>query len=313
MKLPRIIGDDWINSGPLTSADFSGHAVLVYFWSYTCAASRRSLPYLKKWWERYSDKGLVIIGIHTPEFSFGKSKANVRKTVRELGIEWPIVLDNDLINWHDFKNEERPCRYLADQKGNLIYKSTDGNGFADTEQVIQGLVAASSPDLKLPRLVNHKHKHKKSCILPTPNLCIGNEQGAIINEEGYRLGEVYDYAKPDKIPEDCLALEGSWHTTEEYVESARAGAGLLLNFKGTEVNFIAQPIKTPASVKIFLNGKPLPRKFRGADLGLGGELMIKKPTLYNLARNKSPLKGNLEIVVQSGKLRAYAFSFYGCA
>ena len=116
IKLPRIIGDTWINSKPLTSADLSGKAVLVDFWTHSCVNCLRTLPYLRKWWEKYQDNGLVMIGVHTPEFAFEKELSNVKKAVKDLGITWPIVLDNDYINWHNFKNQHWPAKYLSDMK-----------------------------------------------------------------------------------------------------------------------------------------------------------------------------------------------------
>ncbi|HEY5340052.1 MAG TPA: redoxin family protein, partial [Candidatus Aquilonibacter sp.] len=144
--LPSFDGNaGWINSAPLTAADLKGKVVLVDFWEYTCINCLRTLPYLKAWYRRYHDDGLVIVGVHTPEFPFSQERKNVAAATQRLGVTWPVVLDNGYAIWHRFDNDVWPHEYLFDQSGRLV-EGVSGEGFYQTtETEIQKLLHAQNP------------------------------------------------------------------------------------------------------------------------------------------------------------------------
>jgi thiol-disulfide isomerase/thioredoxin len=149
VRAPEI-GRVWLNSTPLSFRQLRGRAVLVDFWDYTCVNCIRTLPYVQAWHERYRDKGLTVIGVHTPEFTFAQYESNVERGIREFGLTYPIVIDSDREIWKAFANRYWPTRYLLDQGGYLRYGHFGEGGYGECEQVIQELLREIDPDLNLP-------------------------------------------------------------------------------------------------------------------------------------------------------------------
>ncbi len=309
MKLPSISGDIWINSKPLSSDDLKGKVVLIDFWTYSCINCRRTLPYLKKWWQKYKDKNFLLIGIHSPEFDFEKDSYNVGKAVEELGVNWPVVLDNDYKNWTNFSNHYWPAKYLADQNGNIVYEHFGEGAYEHTEEVIQDLLK-NQGEILMPE-IESEHQHGKVCFRPTPETYCGFQRGHLDNPGGYHYFEEYNYKAPEKLSVDSIALSGKFSVREQYVESAEKGARLLLNFRATEVNLVMGPAEKEAAVGIFLNGAPLRREIYGKDVK-NNEVLVGESAMYNLVKSRDPLGGILSISAKRGNFRAYAFTFSGC-
>lgn len=312
VRLPRIVGDTWFNTRPPTPADLEGKVVLVDFWTYTCVNCQRTLPYLRQWWERYKDKGLVIIGIHTPEFEFEKDPKNVAQALGDLDVGWPVVLDNDRANWTNFANRYWPAKYLADKNGRLVYWHFGEGEYAETERVIQELLADGMAGTTLPEVVEDEHQHAAVCFVPTPETYCGYGRGSLANPSGYQYDRVANYRAPEALRRDSIALAGPFGAAPEFVESAATGATLLLSFHATEVNLVLHPAGESATVAITLNGKPLPADIRGRDVTDAGEVRVTKPTMYNLLRSHRLVEGVLSIAAREGQFQAYAFTFAGC-
>lgn len=134
MQSPEIVGDVWLGSKPFTKEDLKGKLVLVDFWTYSCVNCLRTIPYLKMWRDEYKDKGFLIIGIHTPEFDFEKNPKNVEKAIKDLGVGWPVVMDNEYINWNNFANHYWPAKYLVDKTGKIVYTHFGEGAYGETEQ-----------------------------------------------------------------------------------------------------------------------------------------------------------------------------------
>ena len=166
---PYITGDTWIHSRALLPNDLKGKVVLVDFWTYSCVNCQKTLPYLKKWWEKYKDKNFLIIGIHTPEFEFEKDKSNVERAAHELGVFWPIVLDNDYVNWNNFANKYWPAKYLVDENGYIVYTHFGEGEYEKTEKAIQSLLKNIKKE-HLRKTEKEKHTHHGVCFRPTPEL-----------------------------------------------------------------------------------------------------------------------------------------------
>ena len=134
----------WLNSSPLKLSKLKGKVVLVDFWTYSCINCQRTLPYLKTWWQKYQDKGLVIIGVHTPEFEFEKELKNVKEALKKYDVTWPVVLDNDYLIWNSFANHYWPAKYLIDHQGKIIYTHFGEGNYQETELEIQKEIGRAS-------------------------------------------------------------------------------------------------------------------------------------------------------------------------
>ncbi|MCP6719304.1 MAG: redoxin domain-containing protein [Patescibacteria group bacterium] len=314
IRLPQIIGDTWFLTKPLTTDDLKGKVVLVDFWTYSCINCLRTLPYLRKWWDKYKDKRFLLIGVHTPEFEFEKDPKNVEKAIKELEIKWPIVMDNDYVNWNNFSNQYWPAKYLADKEGNIVYTHFGEGGYAETEGKIQQLIKQNSVDTEFPEIRAEEHSHGRVCFTPTPELYCGYKRGYLANEESYKPEEKAEYKKPKLILGNSIALSGSFLAKSEYIESVKEKAELLLHFRATEVNLVLSPVGKHSIVEIKLDDKPLAKKIQGKDIVNSGKVDIEKPRMYNLLKSNNMVEGILSISsLKGGNFRAFAFTFSGCS
>lgn len=312
MKQPKITGDTWLNSKPLFPEDLSGKVVLVDFWTYSCVNCQRTLPYLREWWRKYKDKNFLIIGIHTPEFEFEKNPENVKKAIKDLGVEWPVVLDNDYTNWNNFANRYWPAKYLADAKGNIVYTHFGEGNYKETEAAIQALIKSSMGEVAMPKAESVEHAHGNVCFPPTPETYCGYERGNVSNRDGYKYDRVHDYKKPEQIKDGTIGLEKKFLAQREFVEAQEEGATLYLQFHATEVNLVFAAPKGSAIVEVMLNNEPIPEELRGRDVNENGEVEISSSTLYNLLKSDKLIEGILSIRAKKEKFQAYAFTFSGC-
>lgn len=319
---------NWINAGPLTLASLRGKPVLVDFWEYSCINCLRTLPYLKNWYERYHDLGLEIVGIHVPEFEFGKLRANVEKATKDLGITWPVVLDNNYETWKKYENNVWPREFLLDPEGTVVHDHSGEGGYAETEELIQKLLKKVKPDVKLPALmpeVRDIDKPGAVCFRTSPELYMGYERGGVGNREGLLPGQVtdIDYADPgDKLNPDIPYLSGEWESQREYLRSAGAASSkqfLALNYHAAKVFCVARPEvgsagKADASVKVVVtqDGKPLPKEVAGHDIRIeGGEsyFTVDEDRLYRLVSNPEFGQHVLRLYPQSASVGFYTFTF----
>ena len=310
VKVPEIKGDLWINSRPLGPRDLAGKVVLVDFWTYSCVNCIRTIPHLRALWDKYKNKGFIMIGIHSPEFDFEKNPANVRQAVRDLGIEWPVVLDPDKENWNNFANKYWPSKYLFDSEGNLTYEHHGEGSYEETERAV--LRALGEP-ITLEVKTEEEFAPRPFCFEPTPETYCGYLRGDIANFGGYRLDIPFSYEEPEELPLDSLALSGEFLAKAEYVESEKAGSKIILHFHATEVNLVLAPVENGAAkIKIKLNNRNLPKEIWGQDVK-NGEVKIDSPKMYGLVKSKEGgLEGVLEISAKENNFRAYAFTFSGC-
>jgi thiol-disulfide isomerase/thioredoxin len=312
MHLPKITGDTWFNSPPLTPEDLKDKVVLVDFWTYSCVNCLRTLPYLQKWWEKYQPK-LIIIGVHTPEFSFEKDPDNVRKALDDLRIEWPVVLDNNYDNWHAFTNHYWPAKYLSNQEGEIVYNHFGEGNYKETELQIQKLLKLVSLHQPMPQTEEESHQHGAVCFIPTPELYCGYKRGEIANFEGYQQDQAFTYQPPAMFPPDSIGLSGKFFSNIEYLESQESGSALLLNFRATEVNIVLNTPDRFAVVTIELNNAPLSHEISGTAVQQNGTVVIERPTLYNLIKSTNLVEGILKITAKQGNFQAFAFTFSGCS
>jgi thiol-disulfide isomerase/thioredoxin len=312
LQRPDIIGDIWINTSSLTPANLDEKLVLVNFWSYACLKCQKMFPHLRRWWYRYKDYPFLLIGIHTPEFEFEKEVGNVRQAVREFGIDWPVVIDNDYINWRNFGNQRWPANFLFDPSGNLLFQQFGEDDYVETEIAIQEALKENSDGFPFPDIEPDWHSHGDACFTPTPDLYCGYARGRLDNSEGNNFDMPFRYRLSNGPRRNSIALLGSFVTKAEHVESANEGATLLLQFRATEVNLVLKPVEGEARVKLTFNGKGLPETIRGRDVSESGEIILEKPALYNLVKGDQPVEGILGITAQEGNFQAFMFTFSGC-
>ncbi len=309
IRAPKIIGETWFNSEPLTG-DLKGKVVLYDFWTYSCVNCLRTLPYLRDWWAKYKDRGLVIIGIHAPEFEFEKDPQNVGQGIKDLNIAWPVVLDNDHVNWNNFANRFWPAKYLADKDGRIVYSHFGEGAYAETEQKVRGLLGLDT-DSREHGISPTEHEHGAVCFTPTPETYCGYLRGQLANSGGYQRDKTTHYSLPTTISDGTIALAGKFLAAKEYVESREEGAEpgsrasphypaeLLLRFHATEVNLVLRPVGQEAIIEVSFGGE-------------GKEIKIAGPRLYNLLRSDFLMEGIVSIKSKRGNFRAYAFTFSGC-
>jgi cytochrome c biogenesis protein CcdA/thiol-disulfide isomerase/thioredoxin len=275
----------WINTKPLTLQELRGKVVLVDFWTYSCINCLRTLPYLKSWDERYRSNGLVIVGVHSPEFGFEHSLGNVRAAVKRLGIRYPVALDNDFGTWNAYHNQYWPADFLIDRSGRIRDYHAGEGGYAQTEQKIRELLGSS-----LPRALDQRDRTPRELRTPESYLGytrIGNYFGSPVKPD-----RPATYRFPASLPGDSFAYAGTWSVESERILSG-PGARLRLNFLARSVHLV---LTGRGAVHVKLNGRPL------------RTVNVTADKLYTLASQTDAREGLLELSFTPG-LSAYAFTF----
>lgn len=307
--ISKLEGHIWIGQNPTTLDNLAGKIVLVHFWTFSSVNCRRTIPHLQGWEEKYKEEDFVVIGIHTPEFEFEQNPKNVENAIRELGVTWPVLLDNEYVNWNNFENDSWPATYLIDTEGNVADSRLGEVGYEETEAKIRELLGlqgegfAASPN---------EHTHGEACAVPTPEIYCGYLRGSIANDLGY-AEEVEDaYQAPGIFREGEIALDGAFFSSPEYVESREEGATLSVSFHATVVDIVLGLDKEGANVEILLDDFPLGDDVRGEDVDTESHVAVKRSGAYNLIQSRKAIDGVLKIRARQGNFRAYVFTFSGC-
>lgn len=224
---------EWFNSEPLSLADLRGQVVLIDFWTYSCINCIRTLPYLKTWHDKYSDQGLVIIGVHAPEFEFEKSATNVAQAIADFELEYPVVQDNDFLTWRAYNNRYWPAKYLIDKSGRIRYQHFGEGKYNQTEQAIQELLSETGADVSSTTIDNPDYQISSR----TPETYLGYLRlDSLSSPEGLTKDRLTSYTLPTNLATNTYALEGDWTITPEHSLST-AGAKLHINFESKQVFF----------------------------------------------------------------------------
>lgn len=311
---PELMGiSGYLNTNPgIKIADFRGKVVLIDFWTYTCINCLRTLPHLTAWDTKYRDKGLVIIGVHTPEFEFEKKHENVKAAVERLGIKYPVVQDNDYATWKAFRNRYWPAKYLLDKNGNIRYTHFGEGKYEETEDKIRELLMEVNPAV----LAEQKSAipDQTPQLLTTPELYLGYTfalpRGQNIgNKPGLRAQEVVTYALPEQRQENVIYLEGAWKSNPDNILAEQDQALLSLRFTAAEVNVVADADK-PVKVLVLIDGKSISPPQAGNDVQFQkgkAFLLIYEPKLYTVVKGQHR-EYELQLYTESG-LRINAFTF----
>lgn len=289
IKAPEFSGiKAWINSKPLKMADLKDKVVLVEFWTYTCINCQRTLPYLKKWHQRYSKKGLVIVGVHSPEFSFEKDIDNVKKAVKKHGIRYPVAVDNDHETWDAFENRYWPSRYII-ADGFVEYLHFGEGNYEDTEMMIQELLGTS----------RKAYKEKIKAYMPdqSPETYAG-----FARNEGLGSGLVCDkkgcdiWVAPKQLSPNVIYPEGRWEQEKEYLELKKAPGKITYRFNAREVNVVMEPVGKSAKVDVFIDYKKKET------------ITISSSNMYEVYKGRRYGYHELGLIFK-GKVRVYVFTF----
>jgi cytochrome c biogenesis protein CcdA/thiol-disulfide isomerase/thioredoxin len=278
-------GGDWFNSAPLTLAGLHGKVVLIDFWTYSCINCLRTLPHLKAWYAAYHPKGLEIIGVHTPEFAFEHVASNVGAAVKRLGIEYPVVQDNDYGTWNAYANQYWPAEYLIDRQGHIRHVNFGEGAYGETEQTIRRLLGDRG------RLARPVASYQPKTVV-TPESYLGFERLARYAGTPIRPGREAAYRFPATLPQNDLAYDGTWLVEAERIVAGR-GARLRLHFKANNVYLV---LGGRGHVGISIAGKP------------AGAVDVASYKLYTLRKSNTSADAVMELRFTPG-VQAYAFTF----
>ncbi len=297
---PAIAGiDAWINSPPLTLNDLKGKVVLIDFWTYSCINCLRTLPYLKDWYAKYHDKGLVIIGVHSPEFQFEHDLTNVKNAVIKDDILYSVALDNQFVTWQNYHNQYWPAHYLINKQGQVVYEHFGEGEYDVTENNIQFLLGT---DMQLTKV-----SPEKNAAYQTPETYFGYARSQnFFSNESITKDNAANYTYPGVIPADSWALKGKWIINADKIIAAEAGASIKLEFHANKVYAVMGAAKNTI-VTLALNDKPV-TQFAGKDVH-NSEVTVSNNQLYSLLDFSSATDGVLELTATEPGLEMYTFTF----
>ena len=291
MDMPAFKVERWVNSGPLAADTLRGKVVLVDFWEYTCVNWIRTAPYVKAWHRDYGDRGLIVVGVHAPEFEFGKRAENIDRGIRDHGLTYPIALDNDFATWQAFGNDAWPAKYLFDARGKLVKRWVGEGSYHDVETEIRRLLVAAKPGTALPPISPEATAFAKT----------GEPSYAGITGE--------TYVGTDRREPGTVTLQGNWKGARQYVELQNGTGKIVLPFTAGEVNLVMRPGTTgKAAVAVVLDGKPV-GEARGADVGPDGVARFDRSGMIRLVARAPRGKHVLTLAVNDPGVRAYVFTF----
>lgn len=299
---PALIpGGEWFNSKPLQISELKGKVVLIDFWTYSCINCQRTLPYLKQWWQKYKDNGLVIIGVHAPEFEFEKNPQNVSNAIKDFGLEYPVMQDNDFKTWTAYDNHFWPAKYLIDKDGNIRFRHFGEGNYDLTERTIQSLLKETGATISAHQISNPDYQ----IFARTPETYLGYKRMEYIaTPTQVAEDKTATYKAPEIIPENTFAFDGEWTVMPEYSAPAK-GAKLFLNFEAKEVFLVARPKAGKSAMKVYVDDQ---LQDFGED-NKDGIVTVDADRLYKLINLKTPGKHSLRIEFLDNTMEVYAFTF----
>jgi thiol-disulfide isomerase/thioredoxin len=306
----------WLNTEPLTAAALRGRVVVVDFWTYTCINWLRTLPYVRAWAEKYRDQGLVVLGVHTPEFSFERDVDNVRRAVESMGITYPVALDSDYAVWEAFANHFWPALYFVDSSGRIRHHRFGEGDFMQSELVLRRLLAEDGADLAGQPFVSVTGEGVEAAA-DWDDLESGENYLGYARTTGFGSpsGLVADhrrqYTVPARLRLDHWALSGTWTVGREASVLDEPGGRIAYRFHARDVHLVMGPASrgAPVPFRVLLDGQP-PGPAHGADVTERGEGVVRDQRLHQLIRQRPPLTDRqLEIEFIAPGAEAFAFTF----
>jgi thiol-disulfide isomerase/thioredoxin len=305
----------WVNTRPLTLTDLRGKVVLVDFWTYTCINWRRTLPYVREWAKRYKDEGLIVIGVHTPEFSFERKLENVGNSIKEMNIEYRVAVDNDYAIWDSFQNQFWPALYLIDASGQIRYQKFGEGDYTESELQIQKLLKEISAKNVSTELVTVHPKGFEAAadwehLRSSENYLGYNRAEGFTSPEGLIADKHVVYSVPNGLALNHWALAGGWITGKESITNTEPGK-IIYRFHARDIHLIMGPAKPGTSVRfrVLINGKA-PGRSHGLDVDSNGYGIVKEQRMYQLIRQEGPVTDTeFQIDFLDSDIEVYDFTF----
>jgi hypothetical protein len=290
-EMPALEAGRWINSAPLSPQALRGKVVLIDIWEYTCINWIRTSPFVRAWNRDYGPLGLVVIGVHVPEFEFGKAPENIDRGIRDHGLAYPIAIDNDYAIWRALDNNAWPAKYLYDAQGRLVQSWIGEGSYNEIEMEIRRLLTSANPGVALPPVTAEAMAFSKAAQPSYDGVTPESYVGTLRRERG------------------AFKLEGDWKSEREFVE-LRGGAGIIvLPFTAGEVNLVVQPGPGgKGALTVLLDGKPI-GDARGGDVGADSVARFDRSGIVRLVARAARKKHVLTLVANDPGLRAYVFTF----
>lgn len=305
IKAPEIIpGGLWFNSQPLSVEQSKGKVILVDFWTYTCINCQRTFPYLKEWHEKYNDKGLVIIGVHSPEFEFEKNPENVRNAISDFGLKYPIIQDNYFATWSAYENRYWPAKYLIDKDGYIRYTHYGEGAYVETEKVIQNLLNETGQNVHID-IKNDTDRSVQTGV--SHETYLGHQRMKFLMESGKAKSGVQKFALSKNISQNTFSFGGTWEITEESAV-AKENAVLVYNFNASKVFLVMNPGESSGKIKVSLDGKLVDQKFAGKDVK-NGFTLVDSDRLYELIDLRGSSGNHLLQLEFTEGISTFAFTF----
>jgi cytochrome c biogenesis protein CcdA/thiol-disulfide isomerase/thioredoxin len=306
----------WLHSAPLTAAQLRGKVVLVDFWTYSCINCLRALPYVKAWAEKYRDQGLVVIGVHAPEFAFERDVSNVQKAVKDLGIDYPVAIDNQYKIWRAFNNQYWPAHYLIDAHGRLRYHHFGEGQYAESERAIQQLLQEAGSAQRGQGLTEVKALGVQQAAdqdsVRSPETYVGYQRAENFASTPKAVhGQAATYALPGRLLLNAWGLAGRWTVGAESATLAGRSGRIVYRFHARDVHLVLGPGPDgkPVRFKVSIDGKP-PGPGHGMDVAADGSGIVTEQRLYQLVRQPGDIsERTFSIEFLDPAVSAYAFTF----
>ncbi|MFI5210546.1 MAG: cytochrome c biogenesis protein DipZ [Gemmatimonadales bacterium] len=315
--MPSIAGaTGWINSPPLTTQGLRGKVVLVDFWTYSCINCLRAIPYVEAWAEKYRDDGLVVIGVHTPEFAFEKDTANVARAVADLKLSYPVAIDSKYTIWNAFRNQYWPAHYLVDAKGVIREHHFGEGGYDESEEAIQQLLRERNAGLKSAGLVRVAASGAQAAPdfddVGSPETYIGYaRQENFASPQAILRDAPREYSAPAQLATNQWGLAGEWTVNDEHAALVAAPGTVVFRFHARDLHLVLGPGKDgkPIRFRVLVDGKA-PGDDHGMDTDQGGAGSVIGYRLYQLIRQRGPVTDHtFQIEFLDPNVQAFAFTF----
>ncbi|QSH39543.1 redoxin domain-containing protein [Candidatus Kaiserbacteria bacterium] len=305
----------FINTEAFNLADVVGKKVILLdIWTYSCINCQRTLPYITAWDDKYKDEGLLIVGIHSPEFEFEKDIENVQTAVEKFGINYPVVLDNDFGTWHAYRNSYWPRKYLIDIDGFVVYDHIGEGAYDETEAKIKELLAERAQ--KLGEVVDLTGRVDTITVpeaiadtVPrSPEVYFGAWRNSTFGNGSPGMLGGYELERPATFVRDIFYLTGAWNIYQQYAENAKKDARIIYKYSGDKVFMVASS-KSGATIRLLQDGEPIGAA-AGADIDENGRVEVKEEQLYKLVDNPDgAAEHTLEIIIEDPGLEIFTFTF----
>ncbi len=314
--LPDLTGAvQWLNSAPLNRDQLKGHVVLVDFWTYSCINCLRTLPYIRAWADRYKGAGLIVLGVHTPEFAFEKDADNVKRAVKDLQITYPVLLDNDYSIWKAFHNQFWPADYLVDATGRIRFHHFGEGKYDETESHIQELLKENNTKLTFnggTQVSAAGTEAPPDSDVQSPETYIGYDRAdSFLSPGGFVKDAAHTYTVPQHLELNQWGLSGNW-TDEAQVATLNSAPGtIVFRFHARDVHLVLGPTKEGKRVRfrVTSDGKA-PGENHGVDTGAAGDGTVVEHRLYQLVRQKNSTDDHtFEIEFLDPGVQAFSFTF----